>query len=79
MWCSSFDCHYLAFKERKLVSFDPDFARAIGYPVRALELLMTTLLVLAVVIGVQAVGVVLMAAMLITPAAAARYWTIGCR
>lgn len=65
----------LAFKELKLVSFDPDFARAIGYPVRALELLMTTLLVLAVVIGVQAVGVVLMAAMLITPAAAARYWT----
>lgn len=65
----------VAFKELKLISFDADFARSIGYPVRALELLMTTLLVLAVVIGVQAVGVVLMAAMLITPAAAARYWT----
>ena len=36
---------------------------------------MTTLLVLSVVVGIQAVGVVLMAAMLITPAAAARYWT----
>lgn len=36
---------------------------------------MTTMLVLAVVVGIQAVGVVLMAAMLITPAAAARYWT----
>lgn len=65
----------LVFKEFKIISFDPDFARAIGFPVKGLELLMTTLLVLAVVIGVQAVGVVLMAAMLITPAAAARYWT----
>ena len=64
-----------AFKELKIVSFDSDFARALGYPVRFLELLMTTLLVLAVVVGIQAVGVVLMAAMLITPAAAARYWT----
>lgn len=64
-----------AFKELKIVSFDPDYARALGYPVRFLELLMTTLLVLAVVVGIQAVGVVLMAAMLITPAAAARYWT----
>lgn len=65
----------VAFKELKIVSFDPDFARALGFPVRFLELLMTTLLVLAVVVGIQAVGVVLMAAMLITPAAAARYWT----
>src|SRR5690606_37859131 len=47
----------------------------IGMPVRKIELLLTTLTVLAVVIGIQAVGVVLMAAMLITPAAAARYWT----
>ncbi|MCB0711618.1 MAG: metal ABC transporter permease [Ignavibacteriae bacterium] len=64
-----------SFKELKLISFDPDFTKAIGFPARFLELLMTTLLVLAVVVGIQAVGVVLMAAMLITPAAAARYWT----
>lgn len=65
----------IAFKELKIISFDADFARALGFPVRFLELLMTTLLVLAVVVGIQAVGVVLMAAMLITPAAAARFWT----
>ena len=64
-----------AFKEMKLVSFDSDFAGTIGVPIRLIELIMTTLLVLSVVVGVQAVGVVLMAAMLITPAAAARYWT----
>jgi manganese/zinc/iron transport system permease protein len=46
-----------------------------GMPIRTIELILTTLTVLAVVIGIQAVGVVLMAAMLITPAAAARFWT----
>lgn len=65
----------LFYKEFKLLSFDSDFARAIGFPVGFLELVLTTLIVFAVVVGIQAVGVVLMAAMLITPAAAARYWT----
>ena len=63
------------FKEFKLIAFDENFAKVIGFPVRKLELLLTSLTVLAVVIGIQAVGVVLMAAMLITPVAAARYWT----
>lgn len=65
----------LFYKELKLLCFDETFARTIGFPVRGLELLLTTLTVLAVVVGIQAVGVVLMAAMLITPAAAARFWT----
>ena len=65
----------LLYKEFKLITFDPLFARTAGLPVRALELVLTTLTVLAVVVGIQAVGVVLMAAMLITPAAAALYWT----
>lgn len=66
---------YLLFKEFALLAFDKDFARAIGLPVRRIELILTSLIVLAVVIGIQAVGVVLMAAILITPAAAARFWT----
>lgn len=66
---------FLLFKEFTLMAFDKDFARAIGLPVRRLELIQTSLIVLAVVIGIQAVGVVLMAAILITPAAAARFWT----
>lgn len=65
----------LLFKELTLLAFDENFAKAIGMPVKALELVLTTLTVLAVVTGIQAVGVVLMAAMLITPAAAARFWT----
>lgn len=65
----------LFYKEFALISFDEDFAKSIGFPVKRLELALTTLTVLAVVTGIQAVGVVLMAAMLITPAAAARFWT----
>ena len=65
----------VAYKEFKVVAFDPEFASAIGMPVRPIEMAMATLIVLSVAIGLQAVGVVLMAAMLVTPAAAARYWT----
>ncbi len=66
---------WVFYKEFKLISFDESFAKSIGFPVKRLELALTTLTVMAVVTGIQAVGVVLMAAMLITPAAAARFWT----
>ena len=66
----------LAFwKEFKLVSFDPGFARAQGLPVLALEAALTVMVALAIVVGLQLVGVVLMVALLIAPAAAARQWT----
>jgi manganese/zinc/iron transport system permease protein len=65
----------LSWKELKLVSFDPGYGRAIGYPVKRLEFLIATLMVMTITVGLQAVGVVLMASMLIIPAAAGRYWT----
>ena len=65
----------LFWKEFKLLSFDLEFAASLGLPVRFLDVLMTTLLVIAIVIGLQAVGVVLMSAMVVAPAAAARQWT----
>ncbi|GKU80347.1 metal ABC transporter permease [Paenibacillus sp. L3-i20] len=65
----------LLFKQFKLISFDPGFAKGIGYPVALLEQLLMLLTVVAVVVGIQAVGVVLIAALLITPAVSARYWT----
>jgi manganese/zinc/iron transport system permease protein len=65
----------LLFKELKLLSFDPAFAASLGFPVGRLNVLLTSLIVVAIIVGIQAVGVVLMAAMLITPAAAARQWT----
>ncbi len=66
---------FLFYKEFKLISFDHELAKAQGLPIKRLEFLLTSVTVLAVVTGIQAVGVVLMAAMLITPAAAARFWT----
>ena len=65
----------LFFKEFTLVAFDKSFAQASGLPVQRLELLLTSLTVLAIVIGIRTVGILLMAAMLITPPAAARFWT----
>ena len=65
----------LLFKEFFILSFDEAFTKTIGFPIIFLKLVLTTLTVFAVVVGIQAVGVVLMAAMLITPAAAARFWT----
>ncbi|MGO1671865.1 MAG: metal ABC transporter permease [Sphingobacterium sp.] len=67
------------FKEFTIIAFDEHYAEVLGLPVRKLDLLLTSLTVLAVVSGITAVGVVLMAAMLITPAAAARYWTHNIR
>jgi manganese/zinc/iron transport system permease protein len=65
----------LFWKELKLLCFDPDFGSTLGLRMRALEVLVTALLVVAIAIGLQLVGVVLMSAMVVAPAAAARQWT----
>lgn len=65
----------LFWKEFKLFSFDAEYAASLGFPVRLLDVILTTLLVIAIVIGLQAVGVILMSAMVVAPAAAARQWT----
>ncbi len=65
----------LLWKDWKALSFDPVFAAATGRPVRSLEVLRTGLLVVTIVLGLQAVGVVLMSALVVAPAAAARQWT----
>ncbi len=63
------------WKEFKLFSFDPEFAASLGFPTRLLDVILTSLIVIAIVIGLQTVGVVLMSAMIVAPAAAARQWT----
>jgi manganese/zinc/iron transport system permease protein len=65
----------LLWKEFKVLSFDPEFGASVGIPVHGVELILTTVLVLAIVTGLQTVGIVLMAAMVVAPAAAARQWT----
>lgn len=65
----------LLWKEFKVVSFDAEYAASLGFPVGKINLLLNALLVIAIVIGLQAVGVVLMSALIVAPAAAARQWT----
>ncbi len=63
------------WKELKLLLFDEDYTKTLGFNVRFLDILITSFIVLAIVLGLQTVGVVLMSAMLLAPAAAARQWT----
>lgn len=58
-----------------VLSFDEMYAKALGFKISALKSMLAVLTVVTVAIGVQAVGVVLMAALLITPAAGARFLT----
>lgn len=63
------------YKELTLLCFDEDFASSQGWPVTRLDLLMLTLVTAVTVIGLQAVGLILVIALLIIPPAAARFWT----
>jgi manganese/zinc/iron transport system permease protein len=65
----------VSFKEWKLFLFDPRFAGGLGLSGKLMNTIYMTVLVLVIVVGIQAVGVVLMAALLIIPPVAARYWT----
>jgi len=65
----------LLLKEFTLLSFDSRFAASRGWPVGLLDLALMGLVVAVAVVGMQSVGLVLVVALLITPAAAARFWT----
>lgn len=66
---------FLLFKELTLLCFDEVFAGSRGYPVLTLDVLLMCLVVLVTIVGLQAVGLILMIALLVIPAAAARFWT----
>lgn len=68
-------CTLILWKEFTLITFDVSFAHSIGFATHMLDVLLTVLVVAAIVIGLQTVGVILMSSMLIAPAAAARQWT----
>jgi manganese/zinc/iron transport system permease protein len=66
---------FILWKEFKLICFDPGFGASIGFPSQLLETILTGSIVIAIVIGLKTVGVILMSALIIAPAAAARQWT----
>ncbi|MHC5024124.1 MAG: metal ABC transporter permease [Planctomycetota bacterium] len=63
------------YKEFACLSFDSAYAAAQGWPIGRLDAAMMMLVCAVTVIGLQAVGLILVIAMLIIPAAAARFWT----
>lgn len=65
----------LFLKEFALVCFNDAFAKVDGWPVSVVDLVMMALVVIVTVAGLQAVGLILVVAMLIIPAVAARFWT----
>ena len=63
------------WKEFKGVVFDPGFLAGLGFRTRLLENILLMTIVLTIVLGLKSVGVVLIVALLVAPAAAARQWT----
>ncbi|PID92879.1 MAG: zinc transporter [Bacteroidetes bacterium] len=66
---------FLFWKELKIITFDIQYASTQGVKTQWMDIGLTFLIVCTIVLGLQAVGVVLMSALLIAPAAAARQWT----
>lgn len=62
---------FLFYKEFLVLSFDPLLAATLRLPARSLEYLLLILIALTIVVSLQTVGVALMVAMLVTPAATA--------
>ncbi|HEY0008086.1 MAG TPA: iron chelate uptake ABC transporter family permease subunit [Tepidisphaeraceae bacterium] len=65
----------IAYKELRLLCFDAAYARGIGRSVVGLDVLLMSLVTIVTVVGLQAVGLILVIALLIIPPAAARFWT----
>ncbi|API87999.1 zinc ABC transporter permease [Marinilactibacillus sp. 15R] len=63
------------WKEFKLFAFDSDFGRTLGFSGKFIEFLMSTMIVLTIILGLESVGVILVSALLIGPSVAARQWS----
>jgi manganese/zinc/iron transport system permease protein len=66
---------FIGFKEWKIYLFDSQFAKGLGLSIKGMNIIYTLVLVTTIVVGIQAVGVILIAALLIIPSVSARYWT----
>ena len=62
----------LFFKEFMIISFDPLLARTLRLPTEAFRLLLLVLIAITIVVSLQTVGIALMVALLVTPAATAQ-------
>lgn len=63
------------WKEFKVFTFDPVFTQTLGFSSKVLQFLISTMIIVVIVIGLESVGVILMSALLIGPSVAARQWS----
>ncbi|WP_059360376.1 metal ABC transporter permease [Parachlamydia acanthamoebae] len=63
------------YKELQIITFDREYAKSLGIPIKKIDACLFILIALALVAGIRSVGVVLMSAMLVIPAASARQYT----
>ncbi|WP_423188465.1 metal ABC transporter permease [Alkalibacterium sp. f15] len=66
---------FVFWKEFKCYTFDPMFSRSLGFSSKIIEFLLSMMIVLTIIIGLESVGVILISALLIGPSIAARQWT----
>lgn len=65
----------LYYKEIKLLCFNRDYAQSVGVPVKRMDVILSFMTILVIATGIKAAGIILMAALVIAPAAAASFWT----
>lgn len=65
----------LFWKEIKVYTFNRKYAETIGFNTKFIQLLISTIMIVTIILGLESVGVILMSALLIGPAVAARQWT----
>jgi len=70
---------FVFYKEFLVLSFDPTLVTVLRLPAPALEILLSILMAVAIVVSLQTVGVALVVALLVTPAAAASLITKNLR
>lgn len=65
----------LFWKEIKIYTFNRDYARTLGLNTTFIQFLLSTIVIVTIILGLESVGVILMSALLVGPAVAARQWT----
>ena len=63
------------YQHFKIALFDAGFAKTIGLSEKLIQSLISGLIIISTAIGIQTVGIILMSALIITPASSAFFWT----
>lgn len=64
---------FLFWKEIKLSTFDQEFYKSLGYNPKLIDILLTVLIIISIVIGLEMVGMILISALLVIPSVVARW------